>query len=148
MHRDARELIRACDDCQTHASVPRLPKADIISVTSAWPFMKWDMDVVGPLPKGLGRVKYLIMAIDYFTKWMEAKPLATITRNGAVERAKRSLLRGIKKRLEKGGPAWVEEVPNLLWAHRTMKNTSNDEKTFSLTYGIEAVIPAMIKSFI
>ncbi|GKB48450.1 hypothetical protein Tco_0899203 [Tanacetum coccineum] len=37
---DARELIRACDDCQAHASVPRLPKADMISVTSAWPFMK------------------------------------------------------------------------------------------------------------
>ncbi|GJS78590.1 reverse transcriptase domain-containing protein [Tanacetum coccineum] len=79
MHRDARELIRACDDCQAHVSVPRLPKADMISVTSAWPFMKWGIDIVGPLPKGLGRVKYLIVAIDYFTKWMEAKPLATIT---------------------------------------------------------------------
>ncbi|GJT42043.1 reverse transcriptase domain-containing protein [Tanacetum coccineum] len=40
MHRDARELIRVCDDCQAHAAVPRLPKADMISVTSAWPFMK------------------------------------------------------------------------------------------------------------
>ncbi|GJX08165.1 reverse transcriptase domain-containing protein [Tanacetum coccineum] len=53
MHRDARELIRACDDCQAHAAVPRLPKADMISVTSAWPFMKWGMDIVGtPIPKG------------------------------------------------------------------------------------------------
>ncbi|GJS13292.1 reverse transcriptase domain-containing protein [Tanacetum coccineum] len=78
MHRDARELIRACDNCQAHASVPRVPKADMISVTSAWPFMKWGMDIVGPLPKGLGRVKYLIVTINYFTKWMEAKPLATI----------------------------------------------------------------------
>nr|GEW12055.1 reverse transcriptase domain-containing protein [Tanacetum cinerariifolium] len=40
MKRDAKELIRACDDCQAHASVPRLPKAGMISVTSAWPFMK------------------------------------------------------------------------------------------------------------
>ncbi|GKA39007.1 reverse transcriptase domain-containing protein, partial [Tanacetum coccineum] len=79
MHRDARELIRACDDCQAHVSVPRLPKADMISVTSAWPFMKWGMDIVGPLPEGLGRVKYLIVATNYFTKWIEAKPLATIT---------------------------------------------------------------------
>ncbi|GKB14660.1 reverse transcriptase domain-containing protein [Tanacetum coccineum] len=100
----------------------------MISVTSAWPFMKWGMDIVGPLPEGPGRVKYLIVAIDYFTKWMEAKPLATITGkqvmnftydnivcrfgipttiitdnathfgNGAVERANKSLLRGIKTR--------------------------------------------------
>ncbi|GKA45610.1 reverse transcriptase domain-containing protein [Tanacetum coccineum] len=79
MHRDARELIRACDDCQAHASIPRLPKADMISVTSAWPFMKWGMDIVGPLPEGPRRVKYLIVASEYFTKWMEAKLLATIT---------------------------------------------------------------------
>ncbi|GKF19236.1 reverse transcriptase domain-containing protein, partial [Tanacetum coccineum] len=39
MHRDARELVRACDDCHAHAFVPRLPKADMILVTSAWPFM-------------------------------------------------------------------------------------------------------------
>ncbi|GJZ38613.1 reverse transcriptase domain-containing protein [Tanacetum coccineum] len=77
--RDARELIRACDDCQAHASVPRLPKANMISVTSTWPFMKWGMDIVRPLSEGLGRMKYLIMATDYFTTWMEAKPLATIT---------------------------------------------------------------------
>ncbi|GJY54854.1 reverse transcriptase domain-containing protein [Tanacetum coccineum] len=165
MHRDARELIRACDDCQAHAAVPRLPKADMISVTSAWPFMKWGMDIVGPLPEGPGRVKYLIVAIDYFTKWMEAKPLATITGkqwaeklkiqlistsvyhpqgNGAVERANKSLLREIKTRLEKGGSAWAEEVPNVLWAHRTMKKTRNGETPFSLTYGTEAVILAEI----
>ncbi|GKB15439.1 reverse transcriptase domain-containing protein [Tanacetum coccineum] len=71
------------------------------------------MDIVGPLSEGPGRVKYLIVITDYFTKWMEAKPLATITGkqvgNEAVERANRSLLRGIKTRLEKGGSAWVEE---------------------------------------
>ncbi|GKE90063.1 reverse transcriptase domain-containing protein [Tanacetum coccineum] len=77
--RDAKALIKACDNCQAYASVPRLPKEDMISVTSAWPFMKWGMDIVGPFSEGPGRVKYLIVATDYFTKWMEAKPLATIT---------------------------------------------------------------------
>nr|GEV50877.1 reverse transcriptase domain-containing protein [Tanacetum cinerariifolium] len=61
MKRDAKELIRACDDCQAHASVPRLPKVGMISVTSAWPFMKWCMDIVRPLLEGPGRVRYLIM---------------------------------------------------------------------------------------
>nr|GEX84680.1 reverse transcriptase domain-containing protein [Tanacetum cinerariifolium] len=34
------------------------------------------MDVLGPLPEASGKVKFVIVAIDYFTKWIEAKPLA------------------------------------------------------------------------
>ncbi|GKE09500.1 reverse transcriptase domain-containing protein [Tanacetum coccineum] len=37
------------------------------------------IDISGPFSKGQGKVKFLIVAIDYFTKWIEAKPVATIT---------------------------------------------------------------------
>ncbi|GJV28550.1 reverse transcriptase domain-containing protein [Tanacetum coccineum] len=79
MHRDANNEVRSCDACQAYAVVPKLPKDDMISVTSAWSFMKWEMDFVGPLPEAPGKMKYLIVAIDYLTKWLEAKPVATIT---------------------------------------------------------------------
>ncbi|GKC16714.1 reverse transcriptase domain-containing protein [Tanacetum coccineum] len=36
------------------------------------------IDIAGPFPEGPGKVKFLIVAIDYFTKWIEAKPVATI----------------------------------------------------------------------
>ena len=39
------------------------------------------MDILGPLPKAPGAVKYLLVAINYFTKWIEAKPLQKITSN-------------------------------------------------------------------
>ena len=39
----------------------------------------WEMDIVGPLPKAPRVVKYLLVAIDYFTKWIEARPLREIT---------------------------------------------------------------------
>nr|GEX28224.1 hypothetical protein [Tanacetum cinerariifolium] len=117
MHRDARELIRACDDRQAHASVPRLPKANMISVTSAWPFMKFGV--------------LTTIITDNETQFVN-------------DPFKKSLLRGIKTRLEKGGSAWAKEVPNVLWAHRIMKKTCNGETPLSLTYGIEVVIPAEI----
>jgi hypothetical protein len=37
------------------------------------------MDLVGPLPTTPGNLCYAVVAIEYFTKWIEAKPLATIT---------------------------------------------------------------------
>jgi hypothetical protein len=37
------------------------------------------MDLVGPLPRTLGNLHYTVVTIEYFTKWIEAKPLATIT---------------------------------------------------------------------
>ena len=37
------------------------------------------MNILGPFSPGKGQVKFLIVAVDYFTKWIEAKPLATIT---------------------------------------------------------------------
>ncbi|GKD46008.1 reverse transcriptase domain-containing protein [Tanacetum coccineum] len=40
---------------------------------------QWGLDIPGPLPEGPRRLKFIIVAIDYFTKWMEAKPLAKIT---------------------------------------------------------------------
>ncbi|GJV49098.1 reverse transcriptase domain-containing protein, partial [Tanacetum coccineum] len=64
--------------------------------------------------------------------------------NGLVERANRSLGEGIKARLGEGNQNWIEELPHVLWAHRTMIKSSHGDTPFSLTYGTEAVIPAEI----
>ena len=37
------------------------------------------MDLVGPLPPSQGGNKFVVVVIEYFTRWIEAKPLATIT---------------------------------------------------------------------
>ena len=50
-----------------------------MTITSPWPFTQWGIDIVSPLPPGKGRVRFLLVAIDYFTKWVEAEALATIT---------------------------------------------------------------------
>ncbi|GKC70870.1 reverse transcriptase domain-containing protein [Tanacetum coccineum] len=79
MHRDTKEVVDKCDSCQIHASIPRLPKTRLTSVVSPWPFYQWGLDIVGPLPEGLKKLKFIIVAIDYFTMWMKAKPLANTT---------------------------------------------------------------------
>ncbi|GKG02270.1 reverse transcriptase domain-containing protein, partial [Tanacetum coccineum] len=112
-------------------------------ITAPWPFYKWGIDIAGPFPEGPGKVKFLIVAMDYFTKWIEAKAVATIS-GTQVKKANRSLGEGIKARLGEGNNNWLEELPHVLWAHRTMIKSSNDDTPFSLTYGTEAVVPAEI----
>ncbi|GKE97504.1 reverse transcriptase domain-containing protein [Tanacetum coccineum] len=128
-----------------------------------WPTMHRDArEIIRKCPR---KVKFLIVAIDYFTKWIKAKDVAKISggqvkkfvwdnirfasvkypqSNGLVKRANRSLGEGIKARLGEGNKNWLEELPRVLWAHRTMIKSSNDGTLFSLTYGTEAVIPAEI----
>nr|GEV38427.1 reverse transcriptase domain-containing protein [Tanacetum cinerariifolium] len=109
MHKDAQDMICRCSDCQIHC----------------------------PFLEGPGKVKFLIVVMDYFTKWIEAKAVATITggqvkkfvwdnivcrfafasvkhpqSNGLVERANRSLGDGIKARMGEGNKNWVEELPH------------------------------------
>ncbi|KAL8116195.1 hypothetical protein AgCh_022622 [Apium graveolens] len=51
----------------------------LTSINSPIPFAMWGMDILGPFPMATAQRKFLIIAIDYFTKWIEAKPLAKIT---------------------------------------------------------------------
>ncbi|GKA56023.1 reverse transcriptase domain-containing protein [Tanacetum coccineum] len=81
MHKDTRTLIRACQECQVHKLVPRNSQQKLTPITSLWSFYKWGIDIAGPFLEEPRKVKFLIVAIDYFTKWIEAKPVATITGN-------------------------------------------------------------------
>ena len=77
--KDATNLVRRCKICQEHAKISRLPSEPLTSITSPWPFQQWGLDILGPLPIGKGQCKFIIVVVDYFTKWAEAEPLATIT---------------------------------------------------------------------
>nr|GEX84166.1 reverse transcriptase domain-containing protein [Tanacetum cinerariifolium] len=199
IHKDARDMIRKCSDCQIHRPVIRHPQQPLTPITASWPFYKWGIEIAGPFSEGPGKVKFLIVTMNYFTKWVEAKAVATITggqvkkfvwdnivcrfgipgeiisdngkqfadnpfkdwcdklnitqrfasvkypqSNGLVERANRSLREEIKARLGEGNKNWVEKLPHVFWAHRTMIKSSHGDTPFSLTYGTKAVIPAEI----
>ena len=48
-------------------------------MTSPWPFTFWVIDLIGRLPKERGGVPYAVVAVNYFTKWVEAEALASVT---------------------------------------------------------------------
>ncbi|XP_076919389.1 uncharacterized protein LOC143580173 [Bidens hawaiensis] len=79
MHVDTVKEIWKCDSCQRYTPNILRPQNELVSISFAWPFQKWAIDIMGPFPEAPGHVKILVVAIDYFTKWVEAKPLETIT---------------------------------------------------------------------
>ena len=46
---------------------------------ASWPFAEWGLDIIGPFLITIKQQKFLVVGIDYFTKWVEAKALVTIT---------------------------------------------------------------------
>ncbi|KAL0294818.1 UNVERIFIED_CONTAM: hypothetical protein Sradi_6866700, partial [Sesamum radiatum] len=62
--------------------------------------------------------------------------------NGQVEVTNRILVQGIKKRLDKAGGTWVEELTSVLYSYRTTPRCPTGENPFTLVYGTEAIIPA------
>ena len=53
-------------------------------------------------------------------------------------------MNGLKRRLEGAKGRWAKELPNVLWAYQTTKKSSTGETLFSVTYRVEAVIPAKV----
>ncbi|XP_025616506.1 uncharacterized protein [Arachis hypogaea] len=76
---DSKEFVRRYKRCQENANFHKAPVAELSLLTVSRPFSQWGIDLLGPFLIGLGQVKYLIVAIDYYTKWIEAEPLASIS---------------------------------------------------------------------
>ena len=47
-------------------------------MVAPWPFAQWRLDNMGPFPTAIQQLKFLVVSIDYFTKWVRAEALATI----------------------------------------------------------------------
>ncbi|XP_041000974.1 uncharacterized protein LOC121246766 [Juglans microcarpa x Juglans regia] len=88
---DAKGYARKCQKCQEYTQIPHCPPEKLTSITSPWSFAQWGLDLVGPLSLGKG-VKFLMVVVDYFTKWVEAEGLATITASNIARFLWRSMV--------------------------------------------------------
>ena len=52
----------------------------------------WGIDLIGPMPAAAGGANHDIMAVDYFTKWVEAEPLVHITEANTTNFVKKNNL--------------------------------------------------------
>jgi hypothetical protein len=76
---DAADLVQKCENCQRCARDQKQPSSLTQLIQPTWPLQRWGLNLLGPLPPAQGNLKYVVVAVEYFSKWIEAKPLATIT---------------------------------------------------------------------
>ena len=86
MLKDCIDFAKGCQECQKHAGIQRVSASELHSVGKPWPFRGWALDVIGEIkPKSSKGHKYILVGIDYFTKWVEAIPLPNVTQNVVIE---------------------------------------------------------------
>ncbi|CAL0329694.1 unnamed protein product [Lupinus luteus] len=97
METDCCEYVKKCHKCQVYADNINAPLNPLNVLTSPWPFSMWGMDVIGPIePKASNGHRFILVAIDYFTKWVEANSYASVTRKLVLRFIKRELIPSLR----------------------------------------------------
>ncbi|RVW92620.1 hypothetical protein CK203_039430 [Vitis vinifera] len=93
-------------------------------------------------PKSSSGQEFILVFIDYFTKWVEAPSYARLTSswtNETVEVANKNINRILQRMIETSRD-WSEKLPFALWAYQISFHTFTGATPYSLMYGIEAVL--------
>jgi hypothetical protein len=79
---DALKLVTTCQACQKFLPNSKAPSQPSQLITPLWSLQRWGINIVGPLTIAQGNYKYIVLAVEYFTKAIEAKPLVNIIEVG------------------------------------------------------------------
>ncbi|GJR04320.1 reverse transcriptase domain-containing protein [Tanacetum coccineum] len=76
IYRDAHDLVTRCDACQRQGKISQRDEMPQNAIQVCEIFDVWGIDFMGPFPSSRGN-KYILVAVDYLSKWVEAKALPT-----------------------------------------------------------------------
>jgi hypothetical protein len=75
----ANQVVRSCEACQKFSPRSGRPSQFTKLIAHTRPLQCWGLDIVGPQPTAQGNLKFTFVAVEYFTKWIEARAVSTIT---------------------------------------------------------------------
>ncbi|XP_049382752.1 uncharacterized protein LOC125847088 [Solanum stenotomum] len=152
MEWDCFRFVRKCHKCQIHGDLIHSPPSEL------HPFVAWRMDVIGPIePKASNGHRFILVAIDYFTKRVEAITFKAVTKKAVVDFVHSNIIccfdiprtiitdnaANLNSNLMK--ETLLEKLPFALLGYRTIVSTSIGATLYLLVYGTEVVIPAEVK---
>jgi hypothetical protein len=75
----ANRVTRSCEACQKFSPHSGSPSQFTKLIAHTWPLQRWGLGIIRPLPTAQGNLKFTFVAVEYFTKWIEARAVSTIT---------------------------------------------------------------------
>nr|GEU99202.1 reverse transcriptase domain-containing protein [Tanacetum cinerariifolium] len=147
-----------CDACQRQGKISQRDEMPQNTIQVSDIFDVWSIDFMGPFPSSKGN-KYILVAVDYLSKWVEAKALPTndarvvvkflkslFARFGTpraiisdrdkwqVEVSNRGLKRILERTIGENRASWSDKLDDVLWAFRTAFKTPIECTPYKLVY--------------
>ncbi|XP_050878515.1 uncharacterized protein LOC127082320 [Lathyrus oleraceus] len=86
MLKDCVEFTKGCQECQVHAGIQHVPASELHSIIKPWPFRGWALYLIGEIrPPSSKSQRYILVGVDYFTKWIEVIPLPNVNQEDLIE---------------------------------------------------------------
>ncbi|GKE90518.1 reverse transcriptase domain-containing protein, partial [Tanacetum coccineum] len=169
IYKDAYELIKSCDACQRQGKISQRDEMRQNAIQVCEIFDVWGIDFMGPFPLSRGN-KYILVAVDYLSKWVEANALPTNDARVVVKFLKSLFSRfgapraiiydrgthfcndkfarvmskyGITHRENRA--LWSDKLDDALWAFRTPYKTPIGCTSYKLVYGKECHLPVELE---
>ena len=82
MEVDCHHHSRTCHKCQIYADKVHVTLVPLNVLTAPWSFAMWCIDTIREVkPTSSNGHRFILVAIDYFTKWVEVALFASVTKN-------------------------------------------------------------------
>ncbi|GJV36684.1 reverse transcriptase domain-containing protein [Tanacetum coccineum] len=152
--KDAAKYVQGCDACQRAGNISSRNQMPSTNILVSEVFNIWRIDFMGPFPS-IRKNKYILVAVDYVLKWVEAEALPTndarvvviFLKNyspdlssegsnyGQTENTNRAIKRILERTVNENRKEWADKLDDALWAFKTAYKTPISSTPFRIVYG-------------